>query len=348
MLMTPAEEGAFIRLLALAWQDENCTLPDDDKRLAVLSRLGKGWLKGGSSTKLRRKFVPHPNLPGRLYNERLMDERARQNIWREKSKDGGLKSAKMRSEKSKILGNSQDSPNCGSTVVEGWLENGSNQTSTLLSPSLSPPPSLSQEDNISSPSAPAADAALSEIPKSPHPKSAKPKKPGPNHAALERLKAEWIVCGLEKTARTSQGWHGDGIASRIGVVVESHGLDRCIESIHAFARKAKLKQDWAQYCPAFATFFGPKKFTAAEYMPVKETKPNLRIDRDSPLWLAVKSIFPHINAIPAFADDAIYLLFQTQKEADDVKAGYGWSLQNAFEENGSLCELKFAVEDEVK
>lgn len=170
MLMTPAEEGAFIRLLALAWQDENCTLPDDDKRLAVLSRLGKGWLKGGSSTKIRKKFIPHPTLIGRLYNERLMDERARQNIWRQKSQEGGIKSAKMRDEKSKMLLNTQISSKGGSTVVEGCLPNGSNQTSTLLSPPLPPPLFPSQENNIS-PSAPAADAAVCEIPRTPHPKS---------------------------------------------------------------------------------------------------------------------------------------------------------------------------------
>jgi uncharacterized protein YdaU (DUF1376 family) len=95
MLMTPAEEGAYIRLLAISWNNENCDLPDDDEQLAILSRLGEGWFNGGS-TKIRKCFKAKGN---RLYNERLLEERKKQEEWREKSRQGGIKSGKSRNNK---------------------------------------------------------------------------------------------------------------------------------------------------------------------------------------------------------------------------------------------------------
>lgn len=97
-LMTPAQEGAYIRLLCHAWADLDCSLPDDDTKLAVLSRMGEGWLKGGSHL-VRQCFVPHPHKEGRIVNERLLLEREKQRQWREKSIEGGIKSAKSRSKK---------------------------------------------------------------------------------------------------------------------------------------------------------------------------------------------------------------------------------------------------------
>lgn len=68
-LMTPAEEGAYVRLLALAWLEPDCGLPDDDKVLAHLSRLGRRvWAKGSGAT-LRAQFRSEG---GRLYNDRLL------------------------------------------------------------------------------------------------------------------------------------------------------------------------------------------------------------------------------------------------------------------------------------
>jgi len=91
-LMTPAEEGAYIRLLAIAWNSEDCGLPDNDEQLAILSRLGEGWLKGGS-TKIRKCFFVSGE---KLFNKRLLDERKKQEEWRKKSSEGGKKSAKKR------------------------------------------------------------------------------------------------------------------------------------------------------------------------------------------------------------------------------------------------------------
>ena len=90
MLMTPAEEGAYIRLLSLCWSEGH--LPDDDAQLALLSRLGDDWFNG-SSTKLRECFTERD---GKLYNERLSKERGKQRKWRKKCREGGLNSGKVR------------------------------------------------------------------------------------------------------------------------------------------------------------------------------------------------------------------------------------------------------------
>jgi len=117
--MTPAEEGAYIRLLSYSWNDPDCTIPDDDTSLAMLSRLGEGWLNG-SGNKLRACFVPHPKKTGRLFNVRLMKERKKQEDWRKKSQQGGKRSAESRASRA----------NERSRVVEGCFKGGS----TLVEP----------------------------------------------------------------------------------------------------------------------------------------------------------------------------------------------------------------------
>lgn len=96
-LMTPHEEGAYIRLLAHAWLQPDCGLPDDDEALAILSRLGRGWATSGK--KIRAKF----NIinDGRLYNPRQLLERQKQEEWAAKCSEGGKKSATKRQLKSK-------------------------------------------------------------------------------------------------------------------------------------------------------------------------------------------------------------------------------------------------------
>ena len=108
MLMTPAEEGAYIRLLSICWM--NGGLPDDDEQLAALSRLGADWFNG-SGPKIRKCFKKQGT---KLYNRRLMKERTKQRIWKEKSRQGGLKSAKRRKHK-KLSGG--DAGKGGSTTV---------------------------------------------------------------------------------------------------------------------------------------------------------------------------------------------------------------------------------------
>lgn len=114
-LMSPAQEGAYIRLLSYAWSDPDCSLPDDDTILAQLSRLNEGWLKGGS-TVIRKCFVSHPDKPGRLVNLRLLKERNKQDAWREKSRQGGIQSAKARA--SEVKGGSTTGQPSTSRVVQ--------------------------------------------------------------------------------------------------------------------------------------------------------------------------------------------------------------------------------------
>ena len=93
-LMSPAEEGAYIRLLCHAWADPDCALPDDDDKLARLSRLGSDWK--AASTTLRACFIPHPTKVGLLINQRLSQERVKVKKWMEKSRLGGINSGKSR------------------------------------------------------------------------------------------------------------------------------------------------------------------------------------------------------------------------------------------------------------
>ena len=119
--MTLEQEGAYHRLLCYDWMKDG--IPDDDSELASLSKMGEGWLKGGS-TVLRKCFQPHPDKPGFLTNERLQQEREKQAVWREKSRKGGVNSAQLRA---------SNNSKGGSRVVEF----GSNQKATLQSSSSS-------------------------------------------------------------------------------------------------------------------------------------------------------------------------------------------------------------------
>ncbi len=70
--MVPAQEGAYIRLLAICFRAKDCTIPDDDFQLASLSRLGPEWSTLGQFVKAQ--FKPDPERPGRLMNEKLRKE----------------------------------------------------------------------------------------------------------------------------------------------------------------------------------------------------------------------------------------------------------------------------------
>jgi len=70
-------------------------LPDDDTWLANLSQLGEAWLKNGSSL-IRKCFINHPEKEGYITNTRLLKERRKQKLWKEKSILGGKKSAASR------------------------------------------------------------------------------------------------------------------------------------------------------------------------------------------------------------------------------------------------------------
>lgn len=100
-LMSLEQQGAYMRLLAFDWTGNG--IPDDDEELAGLSLMRQGWFKGGSVL-VRRCFGPHPTRPGFLTNPRLQTEREKQEKWRKKSSDGGLKSAQCRALQKQVKG----------------------------------------------------------------------------------------------------------------------------------------------------------------------------------------------------------------------------------------------------
>ncbi len=95
MCMTPAERGAYVHLLAHQWIDEDCSLPDDDRVLAVLSGMGEQWLNGCSTT-VRTKFKRCSSDPPRIANPRLRREREKQLERREAAAAAGRKSGQVR------------------------------------------------------------------------------------------------------------------------------------------------------------------------------------------------------------------------------------------------------------
>lgn len=123
-MMTPAQEGAYIRLICYDWSNDG--IPDDDNQLSSLSRLGEGWFKGGS-TVVRKCFKQHPTKEGFLTNDRLEKEREKQRTWREKSSEGGKKSAETRKNKGK------DGFKGGSTTVSRVVQPNGNIISSSSS-----------------------------------------------------------------------------------------------------------------------------------------------------------------------------------------------------------------------
>ena len=105
--MKPEQEGAYIRLLAFAWNSADCGLPDDPDILASLSRLNGRW--PDLSATILKCFH---KKDGRLYNEKLLDCWRRAQEFSEKQRMKGKASGQARR---------QPETNRGSTVVQPVL-----------------------------------------------------------------------------------------------------------------------------------------------------------------------------------------------------------------------------------
>ena len=98
-LMTPEQEGAFVHLLCLAWlsKETPCSLPNDDKALADLSRLRRKWKTAGVLVKAQ--FSPVEGNPSRLRNAKLwaVYEESQQRHGRrvDAGRQGGMAKAKI-------------------------------------------------------------------------------------------------------------------------------------------------------------------------------------------------------------------------------------------------------------
>lgn len=96
MLMAPDSVGGYVFLLAAAWNSADCGLPNDDEKLAVLSRLGSRW--GDECGKEIRACLFE--YEGKMYSRRLLCVRKAQIERREKAKKAGIKSGQARRGKS--------------------------------------------------------------------------------------------------------------------------------------------------------------------------------------------------------------------------------------------------------
>ena len=93
-VMSAEQEGAYLRLLCFCWADRDCSIPNDPKILAVLSKLGDRWETFG--TDVQRMFIQHPEFSERLTNARILEERKRVNAKKFKCSKAGVKSGESR------------------------------------------------------------------------------------------------------------------------------------------------------------------------------------------------------------------------------------------------------------
>lgn len=135
MLMTLEEEGAYMRLLLHSWMSGDCSLPDDDQALSVLSRLGQKWFEG-SGDKIRKSFKVRRGKRARLVNEKLAKVWKDRRAHVEKCRQAGVKSGESRrsgtNERSPVVRtkhptktNSSSSSSSSSTssisIIDVWL-----------------------------------------------------------------------------------------------------------------------------------------------------------------------------------------------------------------------------------
>lgn len=131
-LMTLEEFGAYWKLVSFRWLERS--LPHDEKRLAKLlgitpNKFKKLWPAMESFFKIEGDQITHPELDGFRRN---------QEEWREKSAEGGRKSARMRSKGGLKVVQSNDEPNA-------------NQSSTLHTASASASSPASSSSHITPP-----------------------------------------------------------------------------------------------------------------------------------------------------------------------------------------------------
>jgi uncharacterized protein YdaU (DUF1376 family) len=126
--LTAAQTGAYIMLLLVAWRSKDCKLPNDDKILARIARMdGRQWAANRDAI----MSFWHKDESGRLYQQRLLEERKFVYQLRTKNVQAGLASALKRKERH-------------STGVASTLQPNANITSTPI-----PIPISKKESKIS-------------------------------------------------------------------------------------------------------------------------------------------------------------------------------------------------------
>jgi uncharacterized protein YdaU (DUF1376 family) len=137
-VMNLEQLGAYTKLLCYCWNNNG--LPNDEEELREMCGNPENWER--IWRKISKCFYENS---GKLHNKRLDKEREKQRHWKEKSREGGLKSGEIRRKKSR-----------------GKMKGGSNKTkggSTKREPNTKPP--------SSSPSSSSSSSSSSEKRKSP-------------------------------------------------------------------------------------------------------------------------------------------------------------------------------------
>lgn len=124
--MTPAQRGGYIQLLASMWNTEDCELFNDPAYLCKISQISEEDLRV-----VQRCFKQSPTTPQAITHKRLIIEREKQDIWRQKSSIGGKISAEKRANKSQ---KSKGGTKGGARVVQ---PKGNTSTSSSTSSSTS-------------------------------------------------------------------------------------------------------------------------------------------------------------------------------------------------------------------
>jgi len=104
--LTPAQRGGYIQLLAHCWNDDDCSLIDDERILSSLSGLKSLW-RNGTAEAIRDCFCPHPEKEGYLTHKKLWEQWIKSVEWREHCAKGGRKSGEAR-RKGSMKGSSTD------------------------------------------------------------------------------------------------------------------------------------------------------------------------------------------------------------------------------------------------
>lgn len=93
-MMTPAQEGAYIRLLCHQWASEDCSLPADDAVLASLSRLGSDWNNCSHFVRVKFEFCNRERT--KIRNQRLYEVWQKQREISAERSEAGRKSGLSR------------------------------------------------------------------------------------------------------------------------------------------------------------------------------------------------------------------------------------------------------------
>ena len=118
--MTIGEQGAYIRLMMMAWSDPECSLPKKESELQEMAL----WTEktDGQWWKVRACFLTHPEKKARLYNPRLYAEWIKVEDLKVRRKEA----AQLRWKKSPAIPQSSKKPHDrsgkGFTTVGGELQ----------------------------------------------------------------------------------------------------------------------------------------------------------------------------------------------------------------------------------